>query len=287
MQVRKALITAALRAQRHLPIQTLEDQNGDERSLLYLLAQEALNAGIKDIGVVICPGERERYREAAGELAPHITFIEQHDPRGYGHAIYCAREYTGDEAFLHIVGDHLFVSTGAQSCASRLVQVAQANDCAVSAVQPTRESQLPYYGCVGGRRVAGARGMYEIERVLEKPTPTVAEQELVVPGLRAGRYLCFFGMHVLPASIHGILAEQLDSRPGASINLSGALDELARRERYLALIADGTRYDVGVRYGMLIARLALALSGSQRDQVLTKLVELLAETGRNGEETTP
>jgi len=48
---------------------------------------------------------------------------------------------------------------------------------------------LPYYGTVGGKRIAGQTNLYEIEHVLEKPTPTDAEQQLVVPGLRAGRYL--------------------------------------------------------------------------------------------------
>ena len=36
-----------------------------------------------------------------------------------------------------------------------------------------------------------------IDKVIEKPTPTIAEQKLIIPGLRAGHYLCFFGMHVL------------------------------------------------------------------------------------------
>jgi len=51
-------------------------------------------------------------------------------------------------------------------------------DCAVSAVQATRESMLPYYGTVGGRHVSEARGLYEVETVVEKPTPTRAEQLL-------------------------------------------------------------------------------------------------------------
>jgi len=62
------------------------------------------------------------------------------------------------------------------------------------------------------RSEAGDRGLYEIEKVLEKPTPTLAEEELIVPGLRAGHYLCFFGMHVLTPTVFELL-ESLGERP--------------------------------------------------------------------------
>ena len=105
--------------------------------------------------------------------------------------------------FCCLVGDHLYVSRAEKNCAQQLVEAARAESCAVSAVQATHESKLPFYGAVGGRLVPGRQRLYQIESVLEKPTPTEAEQKLIVPGLRAGRYLCFFGMHVLtPAVMH-------------------------------------------------------------------------------------
>ena len=116
-----------------------------------------------------------------------------------------------------------------------------------------------------------AAELYRIETVIEKPTPTEAEQRLIVPGLRAGHYLCFFGMHVLTPAVMDLLAAL---PPGAS--LSAALAELARREQYLALEKAHRRYDLGARYGLLPAQLALALTGRDRDEVLSQLVELLA-----------
>ena len=58
--------------------------------------------------------------------------------------------------------------------------------------------------------------------------------------------------------------------------LSDALDELSRHERYLALESVGRRYDVGARYGLLTAQIALALAGQDREVVLAQLLELLA-----------
>jgi UTP--glucose-1-phosphate uridylyltransferase len=58
--------------------------------------------------------------------------------------------------------------------------------------------------------------------------------------------------------------------------LSSALAELARRERYLAMIQKFKRYDVGVKYGLFNVQLALALEGRDRNDVLTELVNVLA-----------
>src|SRR5439155_378145 len=169
----------------------------------------------------------------------------------------------------------LYVSGGQKRSAQQLVEMAMAENCAVSAVQATHESKLPYYGAVGGHLVAGRNGLYEISQVREKPTPTEAEQTLVVPGLRAGHYLCFFGMHVLTAGVMGLLEAEIGSS-GRSVHLTSALSSLAKRERYLACELHGHRYDIGVKYGLLTAQLALALGGQDREEVLSALVELLS-----------
>ena len=161
--------------------------------------------------------------------------------------------------------------------AQQLVERAGAENCAVSAVQATHESKLPYYGTVGGRLVAGGKGLYEIAEVLEKPTPTEAEQRLIVPGLRAGHYLCFFGMHVLTPTVMDLLEEEVARAGDRGIHLTTALAKLAKRERYLACELQGHRYDIGVKYGLLAAQLALALDGEDREEVLSGLVDLLAK----------
>lgn len=281
MKITKAIITAANPHQRTLPLQTVVDQDGEPKSALHIILEEAISAGLSEIAVVICPGDQEVYATAAGEHRRHVRFIEQANPMGYGHAVYCARSFTGDDPFLLMVGDHLYVSRGKQTCARSLVEVAAAQDCSASAVQATHESLLPYFGAVGGHLVGNERGLYEIVRVIEKPTPTQAEQELLVPGLRMGHYLCFFGMHVLGPQVMQLLAEDLRGNTGSTrVTLSGALSRLAAQERYVACELDGRRYDIGVRYGLLQAQLALALSSKDRDRILSMLVHLLADTTR-------
>jgi len=277
MKVTKAVITAAGRKQQNLPLQTLIDRDGTEKSVLGIIVEETLRAGVDEICIVVRPGDEKPYAAVAGDHAGRLHFVPQVEPLGYGHAVYSAKDFVNGDAFLHLVGDHLYVSRHRSGCAQQLVEVAEAENCAVSAVQATRESMLPQFGTVGGQRVPGRPDLYRIETVLEKPTPTVAEQHLIVPGLRAGHYLCFFGMHVLTPTVIEILGQLIeDAGAQGNITLSDALGQLAKREQVLALKKEDWRYDVGVKYGLLNAQLALALSGDDRDEVLSMLLELLA-----------
>lgn len=279
MDIKKAIITAAGKSQRTLPLQTLVDRDGSQKTALAIIVEEVLKAGIDEICIVIFPGDQAAYRAAAGPHAGRIHFVEQSAPLGYGHAVQCASGFAGEAPFLLLVGDHLYVSRSEKGCAQQLVEAARAESCAVSAVQATHESKLPFYGAIGGHLVPGRQRLYQIENVLEKPTPTEAEQSLVIPGLRAGRYLCFFGMHVLTPAVMHRLKETVATRNG--IALSASLNELASKERYLALELKGRRYDIGLKYGLLTAQLALAFDGKDRDEVLGNLVEMLAVQGND------
>lgn len=277
MKITKAVITLAGKNQRTLPLQTLIDRDGTEKSVLGIIVKEVLEAGIHEIGLVIRPGDEAALTRVASNHAGNLHFIPQVELNGYGHAIYCARDFVGDEPFLHLVGDHIYVSRGEQSFVQHLLDVAEQEMCSISTVQPTREHLLPYYGAIGGQRLPDRVNLYRVETVLEKPTPTEAEQHLMVSGLRAGRYLCFFGMHVLMPSIMAILREQLERAADMrNVTVSSALHILAQREQVLALEKRDWRYDLGVKYGLMTAQLALALSGQDRDYVLTQLLALLA-----------
>jgi UTP--glucose-1-phosphate uridylyltransferase len=279
LEIKKAIITAAGKTQRTLPLQTLVDRDGATKTALGIIIEEILSAGIDEICVVVCPGDQEAYASAAGAHGSRLRFVEQTEPLGYGHAVFCGREFVAGDPFLLLVGDHLYVSGGQERSAQQLVEIAVAENCAASAVQATHESKLPYYGAVGGHLVGGRKGLYEISQVLEKPTPTEAEQRLIVPGLRAGHYLCFFGMHVLTPAVMELLEEEIARAGNRGVHLTTVLAKLARRERYLACELHGHRYDIGVKYGLLTAQLALALDGQDRDEVLSGLVELLARRG--------
>jgi UTP--glucose-1-phosphate uridylyltransferase len=274
MKIRKAVITAAGPDQRHLPLQAVTGHSGTSRTALQVLLDEVFAAGIDSAAVVVAAGDTEVYRKAAGPHGDQVRFIEQQKPAGYGNAICQAAAFIDGEPFLLMVSDHLYLSRTDHSCVSQLLKAAESNSCSVSAVQATHESKLPLYGAVGGRKVPQVAGLYEITNVIEKPSPTLAEQHLTVPGLRAAQYLCFFGMHALSARFTGLLSSS-DSQ-----SVSETLRDLAEAERYLAYEIEGQRFNLDEDNGLLIAQLALALNSSHRDSVLTSLIELLANSSR-------
>lgn len=277
MRIRKAVITAAGEHHSSLPLQTLVDRQGEVRTALRLTLDDIVSAGIEEIAIIVRPGQSAPYLSAAGVHASRLVFFEQQNPRGYGDAILRTRDFVGEEAFLHLVSDHLYLSKSELNCAAQLIQAASRHQCSVSAIQPTRENEVIYFGTVGGTPVAQHDDLYEVHTVIEKPTPTIAEQRLVVAGQRAGYYLCMFGMHVLTPGVMKLLQQSLDAAPaGQSIDLSGSLNQLAQTERYLALEISGRRHNISYKYGLLLAQLALSLSGRDRDLILTELVNLLA-----------
>jgi UTP--glucose-1-phosphate uridylyltransferase len=281
MKIRKAVITAAAPNQRKLPLQSLIDKDGERKSVLEILVNEVITTGIKEICVIVHPGDENNYCQVAGANASLIEFVGQENPHGYGHALHCAAAFTADEPFLHLVADHLYVNRSEKSCAQRLIEFAASQHCAVSTVQPTRESLIPNFGVIGGKRHESIQGVYEVKTVIEKPTPTEAEQKLMVPGLRMGHYLCFFGMHVLTPAVMHLLEDEIRENPGSNINLTPSLNRLAGREQYLALEMNDLRYDMGDKYGLLKAQMALALYGNDRDRVLTELLDFFVTKDLN------
>jgi UTP--glucose-1-phosphate uridylyltransferase len=307
VQISKAVITAAGRGARQYPASDsvqkamlpLVDRDGLTKPVLQIIAEEALESGIERICVVAAPGDEPVYRnhfrnyasnlrtsyrgmdwaEAQArrfdEFDQRLQFAVQPEAEGYGHAVWCARSFAKDEPFLLLLSDHLYISSEPRRCARQLIELAIAENCAVSAVQATREHLIHQYGTLTGRRLPQQPEVYAIDEIIEKPNPTLAELRLGVPGLRAGHYLCFFGMHVLTPIVFELLDELVreNVRELGQIQLTTALNALARRERYLALETRGQRYNLGVKYGVVEAQLALALGGVDRELMLQHLLE--------------
>lgn len=276
MKIKKAVITAAGPKQQHLPLQTLVSPSGETKTVAAFILDEIFASGIESAAIVIAPGTEGDFSSAVADHLDQVTFIEQAEPLGYGHAILCAREFTGDDPFLVMMGDHLYLSMAETSCLQQLLDVASQTDCPVSTVQATHESKLPFYGTVAASPAGGIQGLYEVSHIIEKPTPTVAEQELIVPGLRSGNYLCFFGMHVLTSSVMDHLDQSFSG--SGDLPLTPSLDATARSEKYLACEIEGLRFNIEESYGLLRAQLGMALSGKNRDEVMGAMIELIAVT---------
>jgi UTP--glucose-1-phosphate uridylyltransferase len=262
---------------RDLPLQHITTGEGVTRHVAALQIDELLGAGIRSVALIMAPGTEPFFEVLRAQFGDALARIEQPHPEGFGDAILCAESWVAADPFILQVCDHVFVTQTADSCTKQLLTVAAAEGCSVSAVLATPESQLPYFGVVGGLRVANTTDLYSVSTVVEKPTPTIAEELCMVPGLRQGTYLALFGTHVLTPRIFAVLREQRQAvKVGGRLGLTEALAMLANREKYLAREVNGLRLDLEGPFGLLRAQVALALHGPRREEVLELLLEEVA-----------
>src|SRR5947209_16673791 len=311
-KVRKAVITAAGRGTRQYPASTavqkemfpMVDRDGLTKPVIQIIGEEAIDSGIEEICIVTQPGEEAQYRdyfkrldddlvrafrgkdwailesEKLGAFGERLRFAEQHSPEGFGHAVYQAKRFVGDEPFLLLLGDHVYISDSKDRCARQLIKVFEQYMLdAVTGVQPTLERLLHLFGVIRGEGVDPAKGIYRAQLIIEKPSIEVAREKLITPGLPAGNYLAHFGMHVFSPRIFESLEYLIQNnlREKGEIQLTAAQEHLRRQtDKYWCLINRGQRYDTGIPYGLMETQLALALSGVHRTEICEAIARILA-----------
>jgi UTP--glucose-1-phosphate uridylyltransferase len=311
-KVRKAVITAAGRGTRQYPASTavqkemfpLVDRDGLTKPVIQIIGEEAIESGIEEICIVTQPGEEPLYRdyfkrlddnmvkafrgkdwailesEKLAAFGERLYFAEQQSPEGFGHAVYQAKSFVGDEPFLLMLGDHVYISDIKDRCARQVVKVFEQYmlDAATS-VQPTLERLLYLFGTIRGNPVDPAKGIYKAELIIEKPSIELAREQLATPGLPAGNYLCHFGMHVFSPRIFDSLEYLVknDLREKGEIQLTAAQEHLRQStDKYWAVVTQGQRYDTGIPYGLMETQLALALTGVHRTEICEAIARILA-----------
>jgi UTP--glucose-1-phosphate uridylyltransferase len=316
-KVRKAVITAAGRGTRQYPASTavqkemfpLVDRDGLTKPIIQIIGEEAIDSGIEEICIVTQPGEEHHYREYFRRLDDNMVkafrgkdwalleseklaafgerlhFAEQKSPEGFGHAVYQAKEFVGDDPFLLLLGDHVYISDIKDRCARQLINVYEKHSLeAVSGVQPTLERLLHLFGVMRGEPIESLRDIFKVKLIVEKPSIELAREKLVTPGQPAGNYLAHFGMHVFSPRIFDSLEYLIKNniREKNEIQLTAAQEHLRQHtEEYWCVITQGQRYDTGIPYGLMETQLALALSGIHRAEICEAIARLLATQVKN------
>ena len=311
-KVRKAVITAAGRGTRQYPASTavqkemfpLVDRDGLTKPVIQIIGEEAIESGIEQICIITQPGEEQQYRdyfrrmnevesrgfrgkdwailasEKLGAFGERLSFAEQKSAEGFGHAVYQAKQFVGDEPFLLLLGDHVYISDTKDRCALQLIRVYEQYMLdAVTGVQPTVERLLHLFGTIRGNPLDAARGIYKAELIIEKPSIEQARAELVTPMLPAGNYLAHFGMHVFSPQIFDSLEYLIknDLREKGEIQLTAAQEHLRQNcQKYWCVVTQGQRYDTGIPYGLMETQLALALNGIHRVEMCEAIARILA-----------
>lgn len=183
----------------------------------------------------------------ARSIAPadmSCVYVRQPRALGLGHAVLCASDLVGNEAFAVLLADDLMV--GQPPVLAQMVKQYEHWHASVLAVQDVPREHTKRYGIVAGQQVEG--DVVDVTGIVEKPAPDVAPTTLAV----AGRYI------LTP----GIFAE-LKSLPrgvGGEIQLTDGIANLLRREKVFAYRYKGTRYDCGSKLGFLQATVDLGVN---------------------------
>lgn len=288
MKIRKAIIPAAGLGTRFLPATKAQPKEMlpivDKPSIQYII-EEAVEAGIEDILIITGRSKRaiedhfdyspelERELEKKGKLdvlenlrkisdMVNIQYIRQKEPRGLGHAVYCAHSFINDEPFAVLLGDDVAVCK--QPAIGQLMDVYDAYHASVLGVSTVPEELVSSYGIVAPDPdfKSDMLGLSKVCGLVEKP-----------PLDKAPSRTAIFGRYIITPGIFEVLAR---TKPGAGgeIQLTDALKELMQTEDMYALDFEGKRYDIGSKIGFLKATVDFAL---QRDDLKEPFMEFLKE----------
>ena len=277
-KVRKAVIPAAGFGTRLFPASKaikkelfpIIDGDGRAKPVIMAIIEEAVRSGIEEICLVVqksdqaifeeffcCPPRPENLNKLSAEsrnylshiidLGHRISFVTQDSQDGFGHAVYCAKEWIGNEPFLLLLGDHLYASDINTPCAQQLLRVYEKTQQSVVGLRVTPEAEIHLYGCTSGIWEEN-QSILSITEFIEKPSLEDARTRLVVEGLKEGFYLSLFGQYVLKPDIFPYLEENIthNLREKGEFQLTSCLDRLRQEDGFSGYIVKGRRFDVGV-----------------------------------------
>lgn len=291
MKVRKAIIPAAGLGTRFLPATKAMPKEMlpiIDKPTIQFIVEEAVQSGIEEIIIVTGKGKRaiEDHFDIAYELEEHllqkgkhelyekvrepaqmmdIHYIRQKEPKGLGHAIWCARKFINNEPFAVLLGD-TFVQADTP-CLKQMIDHYDRYKTSILGVQRVWPEDVSSYGIVDGNKLH--EGFYNINKLVEKPKPQDAPSNLAM-----------IGRYILNPSIFDILENQ-EAGVGKEIQLTDAISRLNEVEAVYACEIEGIWHDVGDHWGYVKSMMTLA---SQREdlkpQVLEYLQQLMSKNDR-------
>nr|WP_106784348.1 UTP--glucose-1-phosphate uridylyltransferase GalU [Lysinibacillus timonensis] len=285
--VKKAIIPAAGLGTRFLPATKAMPKEMlpiVDRPTIEYIVEEAIESGIEDIIIVTGKGKRaiedhfdrnfelEENLESKGKMDllskinkssnVEIHYIRQKEPKGLGHAVWCARKFIGDEPFAVLLGDDIVQAE--RPCLKQLIEQFEETQSSVIGVQSVTDEETNRYGIIDPSTKEGR--LYQVNNFVEKPALGTAPSNLAI-----------MGRYVLTPEIFEFLEAQ-ETGAGGEIQLTDAIQKLNKTQNVYAYDFEGTRYDVGEKLGFIRTTLEFALRNEELGQQVEEMLEqILAE----------
>ncbi|MDR7240677.1 UTP--glucose-1-phosphate uridylyltransferase GalU [Neobacillus drentensis] len=286
-KVRKAIIPAAGLGTRFLPATKAMPKEMlpivDKPTIQYIV-EEAIESGIEDIIIVTGKGKRaiEDHFDFAYELEQNliskekfdllekvqepsrmvdIHYIRQKEPKGLGHAVWCARKFIGNEPFAVLLGDDIVQAE--TPCLKQLINEYNRTHSSVIGVKRVPDNETNRYGIIDPIEPTGRS--FQVKNFVEKPELGTAPSNLAI-----------IGRYIFTPEIFMFLDRQ-EIGAGGEIQLTDAVQKLNQIQRVFAYEFEGNRYDVGEKLGFIETTIEFALQKKElRDQLLEFMAEKLS-----------
>ena len=270
-------------------------QDGLAKPIIQLIIEEALTAGIEEVCLVAQPHQVEPINDYFSgdvpdairdkpelaeevdklvEIGERLQFAIQAEPQGFGHAIYCAKDFADDDPVMILLGDHLYISDTDVTCAKQLVGVFADVGKSVTSLDVCYESELSLNGIVQGSSPPENPNLYTLNRIAEKPDIDFAREYMRVVGVWdedvTNQYLCHFGIDLLTPLLFDILDHNYRNQilTHGEIQLRDAMAEVVKQEGMYGYRVAGKRYDTGNPKELLNTKYIFGLHGPYRETLV-------------------
>lgn len=245
------------------------DRDGRAKPVIMAIVEQVLDAGIEEVGIIIQEADRklyedffhqhlpvehanklskedQRYMQHIMDLGNKVSLLIQESQEGFGHAVYSAKAWVGNEPFILMLGDHLFSSDTDIPCIQQLIELYEKTGRSVVGLRETPEEKIKQFGCATGIWEANGQ-MLSITEFAEKPSIDYARKHLVTNDLKDGHFLSIFGQYILTPKIFDLLEANIKQnvREGGEFQLTSCLDRLRQEEGFNGLCIKGRRFDIG------------------------------------------
>jgi UTP-glucose-1-phosphate uridylyltransferase/mevalonate kinase len=261
------------------PLFPIVDHDRLVKPAIFITVEELWDAGFEDIIIIVQKGDvpayenlfkkpltKENYARLSVknkvlakkilQIGERVRLVVQEKQEGFGNAVLCAKDLVGEDAFLLVLGDHLYRSTAGdkRSCVKQMMECYKmhcGDGSALVALQRSPRENISSFGCATGTWIGNdestAREIMKISVVKEKPSQAEAEELLRVPE-ETDTFLTVFGHYILPAAIFGLLEEQHQNNLRSEEGKFGLTTVLSRYKENVGLkglVMKGTRFDIG------------------------------------------
>ncbi|AFZ13526.1 UTP--glucose-1-phosphate uridylyltransferase [Crinalium epipsammum PCC 9333] len=245
------------------------DRDGRAKPVIISIVEEAISAGIEEIGIVVQKCDRtlfedlfkspppqlfnklspqnQEYSQYLQQLGSKITILTQDIQDGFGHAVFCAKDWVNNQPFMLMLGDHVYLTDADNSCARQVIKVYEQVNQSVISLDVLPGEIIHKAGCITGNWIE-SNSLLSITKIFEKPDLEYARKHLRVAGMAEDQFLCVFGIYILTPKIFEYLEEHISNniRERGEFQLTSCLDRLRQDEGITGYVVKGRTFDIGL-----------------------------------------